>query len=80
MAKTRSRPSRRVPSGRMARAQNRSTDTAILVRLTGAQKARLEAAAKKLAHGTPGAKIVVARFLLDLGLERADAILGPEKK
>lgn len=78
--KTRSKSRRRLRSPRMSAAQNRSTDTAILVRLTAAQKARLEAAARKLVAGTPGAKVVLAGFLLALGLREADAILGPEKK
>jgi len=59
-------------------AQNRSTDTACLVRMTSAQRARLEAALGKLAEGKPGLKPVVAKFLLELGLAEADRILGKE--
>jgi hypothetical protein len=58
--------------------QNRTTDTACLVRMTSAQRARLEAAVGKLAEGRPGLKPVLARFLLELGLAEADRILGRE--
>jgi hypothetical protein len=56
--------------------QNRSTDTACLVRMTRAQRERLEEAVKKSAEGKPGLKPVVARFLLEVGLAEADRILG----
>lgn len=58
--------------------QNRSTDTACLVRMTRDQRARLEAAVGKSADGKPGLKPVVARFLLELGLAEADRILGKD--
>jgi len=58
--------------------QNRTTDTACLVRMTSEQRARLEAAVRKSADGKPGLKPVVAKFLLELGLAEADRILGRE--
>lgn len=54
--------------------QNRSTDAAVLVRMTKDQRARLERALAKVAR--PGLKPALSRFLLETALAEADRILG----
>ena len=60
--------------------QNRTTDAQVLVRMTSAQRARLEEAVVASAEGKPGLRPVVAKFLLEVGLREADRILGPDRK
>jgi hypothetical protein len=54
----------------------RSQDVQINIRLTTSQKLRLERAAAKLVAHTPGAKLPISQWLLRLGLDEADRILG----
>jgi hypothetical protein len=56
--------------------QTRSTDAAVLVRMTTDDRETLEAAIKKMLAGIPGAKLGVAGYLLAAGLEKAKGVLG----
>lgn len=58
---------------------NRTTDGAILVRLTTEQRTKLDEAMGRLAAGRPGLKPVLSRFLLDAAMAEADRILAGKK-
>lgn len=57
----------------------RTTNTAILVRLTTPERQRLEAALERLTDGRPGVRPVLSRFLRDAAMAEADRILGKTK-
>lgn len=69
------------PRNAMARKEpNRSTDSAILVRLTARQRRRLDLAVSTLVNisGLKNATVPISRWVLECALSEAERILGPE--
>jgi hypothetical protein len=58
-------------------AQNRTQDVQVNVRMTKAQRDRLDAARAKLVTGV---KVPLGPWMLSLALAEADKVLGPAKK
>lgn len=58
--------------------QHRSTDTAVLVRMTLEQRRKLTSALETQAKGLSGVRPVLSRFILDAALAEADRLLGKQ--
>jgi hypothetical protein len=58
------------------KADRHLAERAVIVRMTADQKSRLVAATRKLEAGTPGARVSVSRWLLELGLREAERVLS----
>lgn len=68
---------RRYPRRVPRKPPNRTTDSAVLVRLTSEQRKKIDEALAKIAR--PGLRPVVSRFLLESALVEADRILAGKK-